>query len=112
MIDALARSFEWLPVSATLPHKGGWLILARFGASIFASGLLMALPIVTAAHHQHRPRRAPARAAAQPLRDRLPDHADRRLRRAAAGPRPSGAAAPALYDAGFTTLADLLRALR
>ena len=48
MIDALARSFEWLPVSTTLPHKSGWLVLARFGASIFASGLLMALPVVTA----------------------------------------------------------------
>ena len=48
MLDALARSFEWLPVSATLPHRGGWMILVRFGASIFASGLLMALPVVTA----------------------------------------------------------------
>ncbi len=48
MVDALARSFEWLPIVDTLPHKGGWLMLARFGGTIFAAGLLMALPIVTA----------------------------------------------------------------
>ncbi|WP_374260998.1 flagellar biosynthetic protein FliR [Zoogloea sp.] len=48
MVDALAHSFEWLPITATPPHKGGWLLLARFGGTAFAAGLLMALPIVTA----------------------------------------------------------------
>jgi flagellar biosynthetic protein FliR len=48
LVDALARSFEWLPITETQPHKGGWLMLARFGSTIFAAGLLMALPVVTA----------------------------------------------------------------
>jgi flagellar biosynthetic protein FliR len=48
LVDALAHSFEWMPISATPPHKGGWLLLARFGATVFSAGLLMALPIVTA----------------------------------------------------------------
>lgn len=48
MVDALARSFEWMPIVDIPPHKGGWLMLARFGGTIFAAGLLMALPVVTA----------------------------------------------------------------
>ena len=114
MIDALARSFEWLPVSATLPHKGGWLVLARFGASIFASGLLMALPIVTALLITNIALGVLTRAAPQ-------------LNLFAIGFPITltvgfgvlllalGHLAPLLqyfYDAGFTTLADLLRALR
>ena len=114
MIDALARSFEWLPVSATLPHKGGWLILARFGASIFASGLLMALPIVTALLITNIALGVLTRAAPQ-------------LNLFAIGFPITltvgfgvlllalSHLAPLLqyfYDAGFTTLADLLRALR
>ena len=114
MIDALARSFEWLPVSATLPHKGGWLILARFGASIFASGLLMALPVVTALLITNIALGVLTRAAPQ-------------LNLFAIGFPITltvgfgvlllalGHLAPLLqyfYDAGFTTLADLLRALR
>ena len=112
MIDALARSFEWLPVSATLPHKGGWLVLARFGASIFASGLLMALPIVTALLITNIALGVLTRAAPQ-------------LNLFAIGFPITltvgfgvlllalGHLAPLLqyfYDAGFTTLADLLRA--
>lgn len=114
MIDALARSFEWLPVSATLPHKGGWLVLARFGASIFASGLLMALPIVTALLITNIALGVLTRAAPQ-------------LNLFAIGFPITltvgfgvlllalGHLAPLLqhfYDAGFTTLADLIRALR
>ena len=114
MIDALARSFEWLPVSATLPHKGGWLILVRFGASIFASGLLMALPIVTALLITNIALGVLTRAAPQ-------------LNLFAIGFPITltvgfgvlllalSHLAPLLqyfYDAGFTTLADLLRALR
>mgnify|MGYP000149074862 FL=1 len=114
MIDALARSFEWLPVSATLPHKGGWLILARFGASIFASGLLMALPVVTALLITNIALGVLTRAAPQ-------------LNLFAIGFPITltvgfgvllltlGHLAPLLqhfYDVGFATLADLLRALR
>lgn len=114
MIDALARSFEWLPVSATLPHKGGWLVLARFGASIFASGLLMALPIVTALLITNIALGVLTRAAPQ-------------LNLFAIGFPITltvgfgvlllalSHLAPLLqhfYDAGFTTLADLIRALR
>lgn len=114
MIDALARSFEWLPVSATLPHKGGWLVLARFGASIFASGLLMALPIVTALLITNIALGVLTRAAPQ-------------LNLFAIGFPITltvgfgvlllalGHLAPLLqhfYDVGFTTLADLIRALR
>lgn len=114
MLDALARSFEWLPVSATLPHKGGWLVLARFGASIFASGLLMALPIVTALLITNIALGVLTRAAPQ-------------LNLFAIGFPITltvgfgvllltlGHLAPLLqhfYDVGFATLADLLRALR
>lgn len=48
MLDTLARSFEWLPVSGAVLHKEGWMVLIRSGTMIFAAGLLMALPIVTA----------------------------------------------------------------
>lgn len=48
LVDALARSFEWLPITAAPVRGDGWLLLARSGAIIFGSGLLMALPIVTA----------------------------------------------------------------
>ncbi|MDD3328132.1 MAG: flagellar biosynthetic protein FliR [Zoogloea sp.] len=114
MVDALARSFEWLPISATLPHKGGWLVLARFGASIFASGLLMALPVVTALLITNIALGVLTRAAPQ-------------LNLFAIGFPITltvgfgvlllalGHLAPLLqyfYDVGFTTLADLIRALR
>lgn len=48
LVDVLARSFEWLPISAAPVHGDGWMLLARTGGIIFSSGLLMALPIVTA----------------------------------------------------------------
>ena len=114
MLDALARSFEWLPVSATLPHRGGWMILVRFGASIFASGLLMALPVVTALLITNIALGVLTRAAPQ-------------LNLFAIGFPITltvgfgvlllalGHLAPLLqhfYDVGFTTLADLIRALR
>ena len=113
MLDALARSFEWLPVSATLPHRGGWMILVRFGASIFASGLLMALPVVTALLITNIALGVLTRAAPQ-------------LNLFAIGFPITltvgfgvllltlGHLAPLLqhfYDVGFATLADLLRAL-
>ena len=114
MLDALARSFEWLPVTATLPHKGGWMVLVRFGASIFASGLLMALPVVTALLITNIALGVLTRAAPQ-------------LNLFAIGFPITltvgfgvllltlGHLAPLLqhfYDVGFATLADLLRALR
>jgi flagellar biosynthetic protein FliR len=48
MAEVLARSFEWLPITATPLHHGGWALLARFGATLFSTGLLLALPVVTA----------------------------------------------------------------
>lgn len=48
LVDALARSFEWLPIATTPVRREGWLLLARSGSVIFASGVLMALPVVTA----------------------------------------------------------------
>lgn len=48
MVDTLYRSFELLPVSDSMLHKGGWMVLVRSGSTILASGLLLALPVVTA----------------------------------------------------------------
>ena len=48
LIEVLARSFEWLPISANPVHAQGWLMLARSGTVLFATGLLLALPVVVA----------------------------------------------------------------
>lgn len=48
LIQVLARSFEWLPISANPVHAEGWLLLARSGTLLFATGLLLALPVVAA----------------------------------------------------------------
>jgi flagellar biosynthesis protein FliR len=48
LIEVLIRSFEWLPLSANPVHAEGWLLLARSGAVVFATGLLLALPVVVA----------------------------------------------------------------
>ncbi|MEC5386933.1 flagellar biosynthetic protein FliR [Uliginosibacterium sp. H3] len=48
LIQVLIRSFEWLPISANPVHAEGWLLLARSGAIVFATGLLLALPVVVA----------------------------------------------------------------
>jgi len=48
MINVLAHSFEWLPISPQPIHAEGWLMLARGGSVIFATGLLVALPVVAA----------------------------------------------------------------
>lgn len=48
MIDVMARSFELLPVAAPSLAGKGWLVLVQAGSVMFASGLLMALPIVAA----------------------------------------------------------------
>jgi flagellar biosynthetic protein FliR len=46
MIDILVRSFEWLPVTAAPVNAAGWGFIARTGLTVFAAGLLLAMPIV------------------------------------------------------------------
>ena len=48
LIEVLSRSFEWLPISINPVHAEGWLMLARTGSVLFATGLLLALPVVVA----------------------------------------------------------------
>ena len=48
MIAALAESFQALPISDAPLNADGWLVIATGGAQIFASGLMLALPLVTA----------------------------------------------------------------
>ena len=47
LLEALVASFEWLPVGA-MPDADGWLLIVRYAAVMFASGLMMALPMVAA----------------------------------------------------------------
>jgi flagellar biosynthetic protein FliR len=44
----LVRSFEWLPITATPLSSGGWSYIVRYATVIFATGLLLALPMLTA----------------------------------------------------------------
>ncbi|WP_233865198.1 flagellar biosynthetic protein FliR [Paraburkholderia adhaesiva] len=48
MIAALVASFQSVPVSANVLAAPGWRMLAGWGSVIFASGLLLALPVVVA----------------------------------------------------------------
>lgn len=48
MLATLLRSFEALPIGASLLGAGSWSNLAHAGAIIFASGLMLALPVVCA----------------------------------------------------------------
>lgn len=48
VIQALAASFEALPIAPTPLASAGWGALAASARDIFSSGLLLALPIVTA----------------------------------------------------------------
>lgn len=48
LIAVLARSFETLPVAAAPLSAAGWAVLVRSAGDIFASGLMLALPLVTA----------------------------------------------------------------
>jgi flagellar biosynthetic protein FliR len=48
MIAALAESFQALPISDAPLNAGGWMVLAAGGGQIFASGLMLSLPLVTA----------------------------------------------------------------
>ncbi len=45
LIKVLVASFEWLPVG-TAPEAAGWLVIVRYAAVMFATGVLLALPIV------------------------------------------------------------------
>lgn len=48
MIQILAASFSSLPIGMTGLDAGAFNLMARFGSVVFASGLLLALPLVTA----------------------------------------------------------------
>lgn len=47
LIQVVTMSFEWLPVGEATNHKA-WLLLVRYAAIMFASGVLLALPMVAA----------------------------------------------------------------
>ncbi|MCB1907749.1 MAG: flagellar biosynthetic protein FliR [Rhodocyclaceae bacterium] len=46
LVEVVIRSFEWLPVATTPLHGGGWMSAVHFGATLFAAGLLLAMPIM------------------------------------------------------------------
>lgn len=48
ILATLARSFEVLPIAGTALAAGSWSNLAHAGTIIFASGLMLALPVVCA----------------------------------------------------------------
>jgi flagellar biosynthetic protein FliR len=48
MIAALAESFQTLPIADAPLAAQGWLFLVTDGGQIFASGLMLSLPLVTA----------------------------------------------------------------
>lgn len=47
LIKVLVASFEWLPVGAGT-DRSGWLVIVRYASVMFASGVLLALPLVAA----------------------------------------------------------------
>jgi flagellar biosynthesis protein FliR len=47
LVKVLVASFEWLPVGAET-DRSGWLLIVRYAAVMFASGVLLALPLVAA----------------------------------------------------------------
>ncbi len=48
VIETLATSFQMLPVGYAGLNASGFNLLAHFGATIFSSGLLLALPLIAA----------------------------------------------------------------
>lgn len=46
LINVVVMSFEWLPVGAGT-RADGWLLIVRYAAVMFFSGVLLALPLVT-----------------------------------------------------------------
>lgn len=45
LINVVVMSFEWLPVGATT-NDAGWLLIVRYASVMFASGVLLALPMI------------------------------------------------------------------
>ncbi len=45
LIQVLVASFEWLPVGQAT-NAGGWLLIGRYAAVVYASAVLLALPLV------------------------------------------------------------------
>ena len=48
LVSVLAESFQTLPISDAAWSGGGWLFLVDSASQIFASGLMLSLPLVTA----------------------------------------------------------------
>ena len=48
IVNALAESFQTLPISDGPLVAGGWMFLVLAGGEIFASGLLLSLPLINA----------------------------------------------------------------
>lgn len=48
LVNVLVLSFEWLPVSPVAPNPEGWMLIVRYATVMFASGLMLALPMVAA----------------------------------------------------------------
>lgn len=48
LIDVLVISFDWLPVTTAPSNAGAWGLIARYGSVMYATGLLLALPMVAA----------------------------------------------------------------
>ncbi|GAA4348533.1 flagellar biosynthetic protein FliR [Variovorax defluvii] len=48
LVTALAQSFQTVPIADTPLAAQGWLLLVHGGAQIFATGFMLALPLITA----------------------------------------------------------------
>jgi flagellar biosynthetic protein FliR len=48
LISALVRSFELVPIAGIAMEGHAWLVLMRIGSIVFATGLLISLPIMAA----------------------------------------------------------------
>jgi flagellar biosynthetic protein FliR len=46
LVMVLAESFHVLPIADAPLAAGGWFLLANMGGDIFASGLMLALPLI------------------------------------------------------------------
>lgn len=48
MVEVLVRSFEWLPVREAAVDAAGWRVAGGYGALMFATGLLLSMPLIAA----------------------------------------------------------------
>ncbi|KAF7599399.1 MAG: flagellar biosynthetic protein FliR [Candidatus Dactylopiibacterium carminicum] len=48
LIEVVVRSFEFIPIGASPMHADAWLVLVRMVSVAFASGVMIALPVVAA----------------------------------------------------------------